>query len=504
MQIIQEYISRNYDKVIGWGTSGYYNKYAKELDVKLDYLIDNDPNKWNQLIDGKKIYPPSTLCNESPQKTLVIVYSSFYNEIKETIHQYNEFYTISGNQLIKFAHLLEKGNNKLLEDDELDKEIIISISRNNFALYLGGTSKFIREQMNLFKETGSINLHLYWRIYSIKGFNGIFLTVVKNGSEIGLFTIDQFFAAINSIKPGIKALIVHNLIGVELSVLDTLINKLDSKVPILYYLHDFSCICSNIKLMHNDETFCFGYENQWKLCPSCESNEQKEKIFDYHSTLFSNNNIKLIAPSNHTKYVVTKAFNLDESKIAVINHQKYTIENKEKKLVNDKIKIAYVGYKHIHKGWETFKEIFYEFKNNYEFYCLGANDEVIEGINYIDVSFIENGELAMVNKLVEHTIDVAFLWSVCPETYSYTYYESFAAGSFVITNVLSGNIADQVKINQNGVVLNSYNELRDLLSNEEELRYTILNNKKIIKNLRSNKEDIFKEIDIVKNNLDYK
>ncbi|MCM3338747.1 hypothetical protein M3650_08855 [Paenibacillus sp. MER TA 81-3] len=495
MRIIQEYVSRNYDRVIGWGTSGYYEKYSKELSVELDYLIDNDPNKRNQLLDGKKIYPPSILCNETPKKTLVIIFSSFYNEIKETIHQFGDFYTISGNQLIGFGHLLMKSENKLLEDDELDKGIIISISRNNFALYLGGTSKFIREQMILYKEKGCINLHLFWRIYNIKGFNGSFLTVVKNGSEIGLFTIDQFFEAINNIK----ALIVHNLIGMELSVLDTIINKLDSKVPILYYLHDFSCICSNIKLMHNDETFCHGYEDEWKLCASCESNEQKKKIFEYHSTLFSINNIKLIAPSNHTKYAVTKAFNLDEKKIAVINHQKHTIVNKEKISVNNKIKIAYVGYKHIHKGWEIFKKIFFEFKNKYEFYCLGTNDEFIEGINYIDVSFIENGELAMVNKLVEHSIDVAFLWSVWPETYSYTYYESFAAGSLVITNVLSGNIADQVKVNQNGVVFNNYTELRDLLSNEEELRNTILNNKKIIKNLRSNKEDIFEEIDIVKN-----
>lgn len=38
-------------------------------------------------------------------------------------------------------------------------------------------------------------------------------------------------------------------------------------------------------------------------------------------------------------------------------------------------------------------------------------------------------------------IDCVILWSNCPETYSYVYFECFAANTFILANSLSGNIA---------------------------------------------------------------
>ena len=110
--------------------------------------------------------------------------------------------------------------------------------------------------------------------------------------------------------------------------------------------------------------------------------------------------------------------------------------------------------------------MFSQFKDKYEFYCLGENDEIIPGIEYRDVSFIEDGEMAMENALVSNSIDISFLWSIWPETYSYTYYESFPAGTFVITNKMSGNMADLVKRNQNGIVLEDFDALVDLLNDD--------------------------------------
>ena len=68
-------------------------------------------------------------------------------------------------------------------------------------------------------------------------------------------------------------------------------------------------------------------------------------------------------------------------------------------------------------------------------------------------------------------------------------------GAFVITNELSGNIADQVRKNKNGIVLKSYNELYDLLNNVQNLHNLIHNNKTIIKNIQPNEEFI----DFIKN-----
>ena len=51
----------------------------------------------------------------------------------------------------------------------------------------------------------------------------------------------------------------------------------------------------------------------------------------------------------------------------------------------------------------------------------------------------------MLQTLRRHELDFAFLWSIWPETFSFTCCEAIAAGSFVITNEVSGNIAALVK-----------------------------------------------------------
>ena len=44
----------------------------------------------------------------------------------------------------------------------------------------------------------------------------------------------------------------------------------------------------------------------------------------------------------------------------------------------------------------------------------------------------------MLNALRQNNVDVAILWSLCKETYSYTYFECYAANVFVVTDENSG------------------------------------------------------------------
>ena len=80
----------------------------------------------------------------------------------------------------------------------------------------------------------------------------------------------------------------------------------------------------------------------------------------------------------------------------------------------------------------------------------------------------------MLKALRENKIQVAILWSICPETFSFTYYECFAAGVFVITNQNSGNIEAMVRENKNGIVLRDEMELRRFLSNAKLLKEKIM------------------------------
>ena len=487
MKKLNEYLNKNYKKIVAWGTGGYFKEFYKALNINLTYLIDSNESKAGQVLEGYTVFLPSVLLQEEPNDVLIVIFSSFHKEIGETIKQYGDFYTVTGEQLLLFGYSL-KGNNKILENEEENKDIVISISRNNFILVLNGLNKFVREQMTLFNKNGYINIHLFWRYYNLKCFQGLYFFVVKDGSMVGMFSA----AELSHIIGKVKAVIIHSIATMDPDALDLLLDNVDISIPILYYIHDFSCICSNIKLMYNNKVFCRGYEDGWRKCVTCKSGERKRGIFEYHKKLFQRKNLAIITPSNNTKGIIQRSFDLDSKKIRVIPHQKYRIVNKENIRTNQEIKVAYVGYKHIHKGWEVFKRLVGDYCGKYKFYCFGASNEIIEGVEYIDVSFITEGEQAMTNKLVEYGIDVSLLLSLCPETYSYTYYESFAAGVFVVTSTLSGNIYDQVLKNGNGIAVKNYQELKNLFSDEEKLRSLILENKRKIEGLRTNEEDILK------------
>jgi len=479
---INQYINKNYKKVIGWGTSAYYKNNASKLNVNLDYLIDSNENKYGTYIDGKIINKPETLTNENSEDTLIIIFSSFYNEICEEILKYGDFDSISGNGFLELGHSLGINSRKIFNEYEENNQIILTISRNNYYLNTNGLSKFMIEQNKILQEAKCVTLHIYWRKYNVKDYKGIYITIVRDGKEIGFLNVSNFLKNLKKVD----GIIIHSLANLNLNTLDIILDEIGSSVPISYYLHDFSCICSNIKLMYNDDYFCNGYSNNWNLCSTCKSNESKKKIFAYHQELFDKKNIQLIAPSESTKEIILQSFNIKDCKIKVVPHQKFTVTKDKKSFVGSKIKIAYVGYKAKHKGWDIFKELVTDFKGQYEFYCFGFSDDIITNVTYVDVSFIDDGEVAMTKKLKENNIDVAFLWSLVPETYSYTYYESSAAGLYILTNRLSGNIYNQVLINNNGTVLHNYEELYNLLKDENQLRNCINTNEIVFNGLIKN------------------
>ena len=138
--------------------------------------------------------------------------------------------------------------------------------------------------------------------------------------------------------------------------------------------------------------------------------------------------------------------------------------------------MAFVGGKYSHKGYREWQELTNIFKNNknYQFYYLGSSiSDTVDYIKDIRVDVATQGENAMKNAIRNNNIDIAFLWSKCQETYSYTYYESFCSGARIITNEKSGNIAEQTIKNKSGLVLENVNELIELMSNFDEFKKKI-------------------------------
>lgn len=79
-------MSRTYRHVVGWGTGNYFLETVEPAErAMLDFLVDNDKSKWGGKIGGVPVQPPGKLKELNPDETLVIVFSTFFDEIKPAI-----------------------------------------------------------------------------------------------------------------------------------------------------------------------------------------------------------------------------------------------------------------------------------------------------------------------------------------------------------------------------------------------------------------------------------
>ena len=89
-------------------------------------------------------------------------------------------------------------------------------------------------------------------------------------------------------------------------------------------------------------------------------------------------------------------------------------------------------------------------------------------MKWVSVSVAKGNRQLMVETLRKHQIDVTLLWSLCPETFSFTLFESLAAGCYVLTYKDSGNIQAYLKRQSaQGLVLENESALFDLLASND-------------------------------------
>ena len=170
-------------------------------------------------------------------------------------------------------------------------------------------------------------------------------------------------------------------------------------------------------------------------------------------------NIVYLFPSTVVRDVWQNTFHA-KNELRIVPNTKFGVgvEKYSAKPKNEKLKIAFIGYGRVEKGWNTWKKICQKYDELYDLYILG--DGECEGnVTQVPVSVAKDGPNAMIDAIRRNNIDVAFLWSTVPETYSYTFFESYVAGCYVITNELSGNICNQTKQFDCGSVFQHEDEL---------------------------------------------
>lgn len=356
---------------------------------------------------------------------------------------------------------------------EFDKTVLV-LAHSDYLNTDAGVEKIMQGQQKLFLE----NQTNFAVVYPIRKEVRILGEIHEiTTSKYGLIVNGQYREEMNDKKligllgmPGLEAVIIHELVTFRKN--EKLFELFDRMTcPVYYYVHDYAMVCYSHTLMKNNREFCGTGPLSWKKCHHCKYYLQgKWNSLWQQKFVKRYPKITYIFPSEVVKEIWQNTFQAPNKLLVVPNtrfrEEKLSYAAKDR---NDKIRMAFIGYGRIEKGWNIWKKICKDYEEQYDLYVLG--DGECEGnVIKVPVSVSKDGPNAMIDAIRKYNIDIAFLWSTRPETYSYTFYESYVSGCYIITGSQSGNIAAMTRGYQCGQVFQTEEKLFSYLENVEQVR----------------------------------
>lgn len=343
------------------------------------------------------------------------------------------------------------------------KKAIILISHTNYLIKPGGTEKTLRAIQRGFNSNEICCINFF----AINRFNGVFGCNI-DGKFIGIYSEKNMAKLVYKILSKgfeIEEIIIGHLKGFDLQSLAKTLKKIN--INIVLCIHDFYFVCNTFNFMKNKKNFCGITKPNKEKCSDCY-NYLELKKFEKERNFFFNKIdeqiIKVIFPSDFCKKMWLTFFPKYEHRSFIRSNLQMT-KHYVKKQQNNKTRIAFIGKRSTHKGIDLWNKL--EKNENilkkYDLYYFGINTENNKYVKNIYVNNTKDNPYMMRDELRKYNIDIVILWSVIPETYSFTYYEASSSGCYILTNDKSGNIASQVKLNNNGKIYKNDSELfRDL------------------------------------------
>ncbi len=218
-------------------------------------------------------------------------------------------------------------------------------------------------------------------------------------------------------------------------------------------LHDLYMLCPSINMIHKGK-FC--HQINPEECTKCFA--KKHKISENVLNNWQKNAYetlqkvdKIIVPSENTKQLFLKTY--PKLNIDVIEHGvEVLLPEKSKKSEKTTFDIAFVGAMEKHKGSEVLKKIIAQ-NPDFNIHLFGKTfDKALENNTekYTYHGPYQRGELPQL--LIDHQIDLVCMFTIWPETYSYTLSETYMAEIPVLAYDI-GAVADRLKQDKLGWII---------------------------------------------------
>ncbi len=360
---------------------------------------------------------------------------------------------------------------------KFDKSILV-LTHSDYVHTDAGVEKVIQGQQKLFLENGynfiavyplRQDLQIFGLLHSrtLSGYG-----LIVNGEEKGTITQEDLMKLVS--LENLCSVIIHELVTFKKN--EQLFAVLDKiRCPIYYFVHDYAMVCYNHVLMRNNKEFCGTEPLSFQKCKTCRF-YLEGKVNEIWQRKFVERYPKIIYvfPSEVVREIWQKHFQAKNQLLVVPNTKFGTLRKEyQKKDPAEKLKIAFIGYGRVEKGWEIWKRLCERYEDQYDLYVLG-DGECSEKVKRIPVSVAKDGPNAMIDAIRREKIDIAFLWSLRPETYAYTFFEAYVSGCYIFTNPQSGNIYTMTNELKCGKVFQNKEELWIFLQNQDNVREALV------------------------------
>lgn len=350
---------------------------------------------------------------------------------------------------------------------------ILSFSHDDFMAHIGGVQLLLRRELKLLQERDilQINLHPFHPLLFMDASDeDVLLGATVNGQNAGIYRASDVIKAMHAIRFANKpTFVIHNLLGHNVGQTISILKAAGAKSG-YFWIHDFAPLYNNYKLMRNDVEYS-GVPKPatmaWQLCEYARADFSQR---DLCAPLFEEFSIELLAPSQSALDIWKEADVLHPAASRVVEHcalrERRVISHLRPQASNTEkpLKVGYLGHPADHKGWSAFRELVITHAEDprYEFHHLGSGSSGGLPVAAREVRADEARPDRMRVAVELEELDVAFVWSLWPETFCLIAYEALAGGAAILTNKAAGNVCNLVARTGDGLVLDDEKALHDL------------------------------------------
>lgn len=420
------------------------------------------------------------------------------------------------NYNIDVANTVSENNLKFLREMLILK---ILNNHNNIKLFIthslgGGADEYIKSYINSDKAVILFTYNVHNCKYEVtinsKYFNNSY--ECSNNIETINFLVNFL---------SIKNIYINNLVSFPkvLDLVDYLSFQKIKDVKYTYLLHDYYAVCPMYNLLDYKISFCNVPEDS-NYCNKClKINPLIKRQVDYITYEYPNLNIKnwrnkflkllndvdeILVFSENSKEILLKCYdNIDSKKITIKQHTVDWVKEVQSIDIKDRLNIAIIGTITVHKGYSivsSMATLIDSLGLDVKLHIYGQIIEPYESISLCD-SVIVHGRYDKNNLpslIIENNINLVFITSICPETFSYTTQEAINMNMNIACFDL-GAPAERLKDYTKSLIINSHDPRNIML---QIFDYFNLDANKIEQNSVTNNDIVFAIV--TNNDLIYK